>query len=139
MEITVKRRPSSLACTIGELSIDGSLEAFSLEDIVRERQGEPVEAWKVPGETAIPKGRYKVVITPSARFKRDLPLLLDVRGFSGIRIHPGNTAESTAGCLLVGDNVVGDTVTGSRSAFNRLYDQIEEALAAGEQVWLTIG
>ncbi len=136
MEITVKRRPSTLACTISELWVDGSLECFSLEDVVRERAGERVSAWKVPGDTAIPAGRYRVVITPSARFKRDLPLLLDVPGFAGIRLHPGNTAADTEGCLLVGDNVVGDTVTGSRSAFNRLFDQIEEALgdvqSAGE-------
>ena len=139
MEITVKRRPSSLACTIGELSVDGSLEAFSLEDVVREVPGEPVEKWKVPGETAIPQGRYRVVINHSERFGRDMPLLLDVPGFEGVRLHSGNIASQTEGCLLIGSNVIGDSVAGSRTAFYKLFDEIETALAGGEQVWLTIG
>lgn len=74
---------------------------WTLEDVVREAPGKPVEAWKVNGQTAIPRGAYAVRVTRSARFGVDLPLLLDVPGFAGIRIHGGNTAADTEGCILV--------------------------------------
>ena len=74
---------------------------WTLEDVVREVPGEPVEAWKVKGQTAIPRGTYAVRVTRSSRFKADLPLLLDVPGFAGVRLHGGNTAADTDGCILV--------------------------------------
>ena len=74
---------------------------WALEDVVREVPGEPVEAWKVKGQTAIPRGTYAVRVTRSNRFKTDLPLLLDVPGFAGVRLHGGNTAADTEGCILV--------------------------------------
>ena len=74
---------------------------WALEDVVREVPGEPVEAWKVKGQTAIPRGIYTVHVAYSNRFKTDLPLLLDVPGFEGVRIHGGNTAADTEGCILV--------------------------------------
>ena len=74
---------------------------WTLEDVVREVPGEPVEAWKVKGQTAIPRGTYAVRVTRSSRFKADLPILLNVPGFEGIRIHGGNTAADTEGCILV--------------------------------------
>jgi hypothetical protein len=74
---------------------------WTLEDVVREAPGQPVEAWKIPGETAIPRGTYAVRVTRSSRFKADLPILLNVPGFEGIRIHGGNTAADTEGCILV--------------------------------------
>jgi hypothetical protein len=74
---------------------------WTLEDVAREVPGEPVEAWKIPGETAIPRGTYAVRVTRSSRFKADLPILLNVPGFEGIRIHGGNTAADTEGCILV--------------------------------------
>ena len=72
-----------------------------LEDQVREVVGEPVSEWKVPGKTAIPAGRYKVLITFSNRFQKLMPQLMDVPGFTGVRIHAGNTAADTEGCLLL--------------------------------------
>lgn len=72
--------------TLGKLVIN-SLVLFTCEDTVRDGP-------KIPGATAIPAGKYKVVITFSNRFQRHLPLLLDVPGFSGIRIHSGNVAET---------------------------------------------
>lgn len=74
---------------------------WTLEDVVREIPGQPVTAWKIKRETAIPRGTYTMCVTRSNRFGVDLPLLLDVPGFEGIRIHGGNTAADTEGCILV--------------------------------------
>ena len=97
----------------------------------------------MPSQTAIPLGRYRLSITPSARFKEDLPLLADVPGFEGIRIHAGNTHEDTEGCLLVGQMLTGlalgpsFTVGNSRRALNALLPKLKAGLVAGP-VWLTI-
>ena len=117
--------------TIGELSIGEDFECFTLEDVVREGP-------KVPGQTAIPEGTYNVVITPSARFKRDMPLLDNVPNFSGIRIHPGNTDADTEGCILVGQTHGFNRIGQSRLAFDALFGKIEFALAAGEIVTISI-
>ena len=74
---------------------------WTLEDVVREIPGQPVTAWKIKRETAIPRGTYTIRVTYSNRFGVDLPLLLDVPGFEGIRIHGGNTKADTEGCILV--------------------------------------
>lgn len=74
---------------------------WTLEDVVREVPGQPVASWKIKGRTAIPRGTYPIRVTRSNRFGVDLPLLLDVPGFEGIRIHGGNTAADTEGCILV--------------------------------------
>lgn len=132
MRLTLVREPSAHGATIGRLSVDGVLDCYTCEDVTR--PGQP----KVPGETAIPEGVYRVVITHSARFKRPLPLLLDVPGFTGIRIHPGNTAGDTEGCILPGLGRLEDRVTHSRIAFENLYSKIRAALAGGEDVWIEI-
>src|SRR5262245_36703719 len=88
--------------TIGELTIGGHHVAWTCEDTVREVPGEPVEKWKVKGSTAIPVGRYRIERTFSQRFQHTTPQLLDVPGFDGIRIHPGNSAADTEGCVLPG-------------------------------------
>lgn len=119
-------------CTIGTLSIEGRNECFTLEDVVR------ADGVKVYGETAIPSGTYQVIVSYSQRFKRDLPLVVDVPGFTGIRIHPGNTAEDTDGCILVGLGKGPDYVTESRAAFNILFPKIEGALDRREPVTLEV-
>lgn len=96
---------------------------------------------KVPGRTAIPEGRYRVLITKSYRFKRWLPLLLDVPGFEGIRIHPGNYPADTAdtqGCILPGWNRKKGMVVNSRSAMQTLMLEMTAALEREEEIWLTI-
>jgi len=113
------RKPSSPMCTLGILSIGGDFECYTLEDVVRPK--------KIYGATAIPAGIYQVVITMSNRFKRLLPLLVDVPGFEGIRIHPGNTAGDTYGCILVGNATRGDSVINSRVAFDRLFEKLRVA------------
>lgn len=105
--LRVTRHLSVQHATIGELhwSLDQGATwtflCFTLEDEIREIPGKPVQEWKIPKETAIPQGTYKVIVDRSTRFKIDLPHILDVPGFGGIRIHGGNKAENTEGCLLV--------------------------------------
>lgn len=119
MELLLKRIHKTATSTIGELSIDGKFECYTLEDIERDV--------KVKSETAIPKGKYKVVITPSNRFKRDLPLLLKVPNFEGIRIHSGNTNHDTEGCILVGQTRAADFIGSSRKAFDKLFTKLKKA------------
>ncbi len=119
MLITVRRLYKSDTCIIGELSVDGIFECFTLEDVER-----PV---KVKGETAIPKGTYKVIINESKRFKRLLPLLLNVPSFEGVRIHSGNTNHDTEGCILVGQTRHKNYIGQSRKAFNKLFKKMQNA------------
>lgn len=132
MRMRLERTWCGQACTIGTLYVDGKAECFTCEDVAR------AAGVKVPGETAIPRGVYNVIVTPSQRFKRDLPLVENVPGFSGIRIHPGNTADDTEGCILVGAAKMPDGVAHSREAFRTLFMKISEALGAGEKVTLEI-
>ena len=87
---------------------------------------------------AIPEGRYAVVISYSPKFKQWLPILLGVPMFKGIRIHAGNTAKDTTGCILLGENRVKGKVLNSRLWLNRLKEKIVEAKERGEAVWMTI-
>lgn len=102
--------------TIGKLSIDGLFFCYTLEDIIRDA--------KVQNKTAIPAGHYAIMITWSPKFQRLLPLLIEVPGFDGIRIHPGNSDKDTAGCLLVGDSYGEDWITNSRVTFDKLYEKL---------------
>ncbi|SEL11402.1 DUF5675 family protein [Nitrosovibrio tenuis] len=129
MELQVKRTDLTDESTIGELSVNGQFECYTLEDKVR-----PV---KIAGKTAIPAGRYEVIINFSQRFGRPLPLVLNVPDFEGVRIHPGNTDEDTEGCLLVGDTKKPDFVGDSRVAFERLFKKLQ--IASGkEKIYLEI-
>lgn len=125
MELALRRRWFTGLSTIGELSVDGTFECFVLEDKMREVPSIPVAQWKIKHRTAIPVGRYQVVIAPSNRFKRDLPRLLNVPGFDGILIHPGNTDVDTDGCLLPGTTRAADKVIASRVAFDKLFAMLK--------------
>jgi hypothetical protein len=140
VNLVLRRKPSTVNATVGELYMDGSFHCYVLEDVVREVEGQPVSAWKVKGKTAIPQGKYAVTVTKSERFKRDLPLVNMVPGFEGVRIHPGNHHWDTEGCLLPGMNVGpdGESVVESRYAFNKLFGIIESALHDGDPVWLDV-
>lgn len=135
MRLDLVRRTFGENTTTGDLYIDGAWFGFTLEDRVRTGP-------KVPGETAIPEGLYPLIITPSPKFKRRLPLLVNVPGFDGIRIHPGNSHEDTQGCILVGEGVhefsSEPRLTKSVSAFNAIFEKIEEAIAAGESISVLI-
>lgn len=133
MKLHLQRLPSTSESTTGKLSVDGQFECYTLEDIVR-----PAGAAKVYSKTAIPAGTYSIAITYSNRFRRLMPLLNNVPGFAGIRIHSGNTAADTEGCLLVGTGTATNMVTNSRAAYAVLYDKLKTALDAGEPVFITI-
>lgn len=135
MNLLLLRQPSAAGATLGELfSADESFKptehlCYTLEDVVR--------ATKVPGETAIPAGRYKVEITYSNRFERPMPQIMDVPGFTGVRIHPGNTAADTEGCILVGVTRGTNSLGQSRMAFEPLFYSLRAACVVGP-VWLEI-
>lgn len=120
MNLKLVRKTFTEESTIGVLSVDGETECFTLEDKVR--------AVKIHGKTAIPSGIYEVAVTFSDRFKKPLPLLLSVPNFAGIRIHSGNTAADTEGCILVGTTQQKDKVLNSRVAFSTLFAKIQAAL-----------
>ena len=123
MVILLKRFEFGTNYTIGRMFLDGKFECFTLEDKVRE-----VGAEKVPGETAIPFGTYTVILNKSQRFDRLMPLLLDVPGFEGIRIHYGNTDKDTEGCILVGANWAGtDFISNSQVAFGNVMNRLKAA------------
>ena len=124
MELLLKRIFRGDKYTIGRLYIDGNYYCDVLEDTDRglsnDMSEEEIKKIKIYGKTAVPTGRYKVDVTYSPKFKRHLPILLNVKGFSGIRIHSGNTHEDTLGCLLVGYNKVKGQVINSRVTSDKL-------------------
>lgn len=129
MTLRLQRRWIEDDACLGDLYVDGIWECQTLEDVPR--------AVKVAGQTAIPSGRYRVVIDFSERFQTFLPRLLDVPGFDGIRIHAGNTAADTAGCILVGRVRDGARILGSRIALGGLMEKIREGLRVSE-VWINV-
>jgi len=141
MELKLVRSIYSDKSTIGQLSINGSNFCDTLEDVCRDanRDGDlqdPGEQ-KVYGKTAIPAGRYEVILNQSARFKKLMPLLLNVTGFEGIRIHNGNKPEHTEGCILVGKKTGPDFVGNSVDTFDRLMIRLK-AIATKERIFITI-
>lgn len=126
MELKLIRVAKRSTYTIGKLYIDGIYFCDTLEDKDRDinHDGDLDDSGekKVYAETAIPSGIYKVILNWSNRFQRIMPLLLNVVGFEGIRIHSGNTSKNTAGCLLVGKNSIIGQLTKSRDIFNKLFD-----------------
>lgn len=146
MRLRLQRHPSGPESTIGalyQIAGDTSLSerwCWTCEDVIREIPGVSVAVWKVPGQTAIPAGLYRVILTPSQRFHgKVLPLLEDVPGFSGIRIHPGNTSAETEGCILPGESTDGTRVTGSTLAFGIIMARLHEVIdGQQEQVYLEV-
>jgi hypothetical protein len=140
MNLLLKRRWFSEKSTIGELFVDGQPECFTLEDRTRKdpAPATPHNEAKVWGATAIPPGTYRVIVSMSPRFKRLLPRLLDVPGFDGVLIHPGNTDKDTHGCILVGTEQGVDFIGNSRLAFNALYEKINAAYSKREPIMIEI-
>jgi hypothetical protein len=131
MNLRLIRKWFSRESTMGEVYIGEDFECYSLEDAIREGP-------KVYGRTAIPEGEYLVAITYSQRFRKEMPLLLNVPGFEGIRIHSGNVAEDTNGCILVGQTKGQDWIGRSRIAYDLLFAKIRVGFLAGLSVTLKI-
>jgi hypothetical protein len=137
MKIQVKRFEYGDKYTIGKLYIDDVYQCFTLEDTMREKDG--VIPNKVSGATAIPSGKYKVVIDYSNRFKRPMPHVLNVPGFDGIRIHPGNSSADTEGCILLGTTWAGtDFISNSRLAYDAFFLKLADAVAKSEEICITV-
>lgn len=141
MELRLERLWPKEEYTVGRLYVNGSLFCNTLEDKVADvnRNGrfDGYEK-KVPGKTAIPYGTYRIFYGWSPRFGRNLPRLLNVTAFDGILIHPGNTAEDSAGCILVGLNTEKGKLTQSRHYSNLLNEQIDAAQRQGEVITIEI-
>lgn len=134
MLLEVKRLYKKDIYTIGVLMVDGEKFSDTLEDKVRDLKSEK----KVYGETAIPAGKYKVVMSMSSKFKRVMPYLENVPQFTGIMIHPGNTIKDTLGCILVGENKKKGQLVNSRKYSDELNKRINEAIERKEQVWIEV-
>lgn len=138
MELLVQRDSSVKGATLGTLSINGKFECYTLEDTVREIPGCSVAEWKIQNETAIPQGTYTVILSVSNRFKMILPEVLNVPGFTGIRIHVGNYAKNTDGCLLVGTGKTDlPMITNSKVAFDALFNKLNVVFKAKELIRIT--
>lgn len=142
MRLTLTRMASANGATVGTLTdAHGTHLCYTLEDIVREVPGQSVAAWKVPGRTAIPRGTYRVVFVTSPRFGPNTLSLRDVPGFEAIRMHAGNTADDTEGCILLGLGATeSGTLTGgtSRPALEKVKAMVHAAIDYGDSVWLEV-
>ena len=151
MELILERIAKRRTYTIGRLYIrrqvvdeylSGTADAYFCDTLEPTWRDYKNGAYKVKGRSAIPEGRYAVVISYSPKFKQWLPILLGGpefnRKWQGIRIHAGNTAKDTEGCILVGKNKLVGQVVDSRIWTHRLKQKIVEAKGRGEPVWITI-
>jgi hypothetical protein len=136
MNLTLTRIAKRSTYTIGKLYIDGVYFCDTIEDTDRGlTQSMPlaeIKQKKVYGETAIPTGTYSVIINYSPKFKKNMPLITGVRGFDGIRIHTGNTADDSLGCIIVGKNKVVGKVLESRDTYNKLFPILTKACKEGK-------
>lgn len=153
MEVSVNRVAKKETYTIGRLFVNGLRVCDTLEDtdrgLVQSMSPAEIDDLKVYGETAIPAGRYRIDMeTVSNKFGANpwyqqlcggrIPRLVNVPGFKGILIHPGNTALDSYGCILVGENKAVGKVLYSRATFAKLYGMLRTAHDAGEEIWITI-
>ena len=141
MKLRLERKYFKETYTIGNLYINGSFFSNTLEDKNRDvnkngkfDNGET----KVYGETCIPFGTYKVILTMSPKFKRELPRLLNVPSFEGVLIHRGNTAKDSAGCILIGENKAVGKVLNSTPYEERLVKMMKTAISRGEEITIEI-
>ena len=149
MEIWADRAWRKKGYTISRVFVDGKRFGDGkkycniLEDedrgLTNDMSVDEILAKKKYGETAIPTGRYEVKISWSPKFKKDMPILIAVKGFTGIRIHSGNTAKDSLGCLLVGENSKVGMITNSRYWTTLLTAKIKTALDSGDTVYIKVG
>ena len=137
MEMILKRIAKKQGYTIGHLYLGENTPKFcdTLEPTWRDLIHGAKKIW---GETAIPEGRYAIVISYSPKMNKWLPILLGVPNFKGVRIHAGNTAKDTQGCILLGINRKKGMVLDSRKWVSKIINEIVKAKENGEGVWITV-
>lgn len=153
MELKLDRKWKKEDYTVGRLYIDDEFFCNTMEDTDRgldqDMQDFMIRSKKIPSRTAVPTGRYKVLMdTVSPKFsqkpfymqlcKGKVPRLKDVKGFEGILIHCGNTHQHSGGCILVGKNTIKGKLTDSQETFKNLYAQMKAAYDAGQEIFITI-
>ena len=142
MELRLERKYRSSKYCIDKLYINGKYFSDALEDpdrgLTDSMSLEEIKKIKIKGSTCIPYGTYNVTITYSPRFKRNLPLINNVKGFEGIRVHNGNTPQDSSGCVLLGFNKIKGQVIDSKVTVNKFIDIVQKALNKGEKVTITI-
>ena len=142
MEIKLHRKYRGTNYCIGKLYINNEYFSDVLEDPDRGLQNtmsvQEIQQLKVKGDTCIPYGTYDITITYSPKFKKRLPLINNVKGFEGIRIHSGNTSKDTEGCLLLGFNKIKGKVINSKETVDKFITIVQQALNNGEKVTIQI-
>lgn len=133
--LTLTRTSRQEGYTTGILHEGGTILCYTLEPQWRDLKREK----KVMGQTAIPEGTYRIRMSPSQKFHRMMPYLMEVPNFTGVMIHPGNRVEDTEGCILVGERDKPHTLVNSRRTFERLYDTLfEQANEEGGELEIVI-
>lgn len=137
MKLKIIRKQFDDQRTIGELLVNGVHECWTLEDRCADQEVTLAPYEKIKGKTAIPAGDYLVIVDFSARFQKNMPHVLtlgregklgtpDGVGFTGVRIHSGNTEKDTEGCVLVGDLRESNAILNSGAAYGRLFRKLEQ-------------
>lgn len=138
MELLLDRKYKKTDYTIGNLYIEGVLFCQAVEDkdrgLRQDMKLSEIQKLKVYGKTAIPTGRYKIILSYSPKFKKTLPEIKDVPGYSGIRIHSGVNADDSLGCLILGENKIKGGVVNSRITVEKLMAR----LRGQKDIWITI-
>lgn len=134
-EPTLNLHPAENA-TLGRMYLDNVFFCHTCEDDDRFLEGGVTE--KIHGRTAIPRGRYRLITSFSNRFQRVLPLVVDVPSFTGVRIHGGNRAEDSHGCILAGKVRTATGVAQCADSVSRIIDQIDSGEEMGIETWLEI-
>jgi hypothetical protein len=142
LELVLRRLKDSFPTrTPGELFVNGVFFCYSVEDEVREIPGQPVLEWKIPGQTAIPAGRYELTLEDSPTFGRETLTIKRVEGFTGVRMHSGNDERHTEGCPLLGYELTREgtiTVGQTKAAVANLKRNVKAAIAAGGRCFIDV-
>ena len=135
LEVVIQRTSFTDTFTLGKMTVDGLHFGFTCEDVDRKLEEGGV---KIPGQTAIPRGRYRLAVTFSQRFQKLMPLVEGVPGYTGVRIHGGNTHMNTEGCPLLGKVRTAEGVANCAERNATLIDMILAAEDEGRECWLEV-
>ena len=138
MQLRLKRKYLKADYTIGDLYLNDEWFCNTLEDTTRDLNKDGINEVMIFGKTSIPYGKYPIILNDSPKFRRTMPRLENVYGYSGVLIHSGNTKEDTAGCILVGENKIAGKVINSMVAFQKLFDKLSIAWANKEEITIEI-